>query len=106
MIMTDRWEGDLLVDRDVEVRGMIAGNVLVRTGGRLLLTGMVCGDLHAEAGSTVLICGSVNGLVSNHGANLEIRGVVDDVVDAAGASTRLAPDAVVRARDRHRLRSI
>ena len=46
-------DGDLNVDDEVCVRGMVAGTITVQTGGQLDLRGMCCTDLIIEPGTVV-----------------------------------------------------
>jgi len=90
--------GPVVIDRDEAIRGMVAGSIIVRSGGALSLHGMVNGDVTIELGGRAIIHGMVNGAVVNQGGHVEVHGMVDAVRDAPGARTMIAGGALVRQR--------
>ena len=90
-------EGPFLIDKDLEMHGMITVSALVRGGVRFILLGMVTGDLTVERGACAIIHGTVNGVVINHGGHVEIFGAVDAVADRSPqAVTVIDPAARVK----------
>ena len=71
-------EGDITVDGDFVLNGMVTGNITVVSGGKLELNGTCGGDLTLEEGTTVYLRGKVAGDIHNNGGNLEIDGVIRD----------------------------
>jgi len=68
--------GDLRVNCDTQLLGMVTGSVTVEAPNTFILLGMVGKDLIAEQNSVVIINGMVAGTVINKGADLKINGVV------------------------------
>lgn len=53
----------LLVDRDTRLTGMVAGDVVVAPGCRLICDGMVSGDIILREGATLQMDGMVAGRI-------------------------------------------
>ncbi|WP_058756558.1 hypothetical protein [Sphingomonas endophytica] len=68
--------GDLRLDRDATVSGIVSGGVFVAAGCRVTISGMVRGDVVAEAGATVDITGIVSGALHADGATVHVTGIV------------------------------
>jgi hypothetical protein len=64
--------GPLVVDRDVDIQGTIAGDAVVLPARTLHLRGMITGNLTIEQGATAVIYGTVNGRVRKLGGTLVI----------------------------------
>jgi cytoskeletal protein CcmA (bactofilin family) len=88
-------EGDVAVNRDFQLNGMIVGNVSVKQGGRFFLNGMVVGKLTVEEGGHAEVRGMLNGDAMNVGGTLEVYGTVGGEVQGPAASTLIGPNAVV-----------
>lgn len=87
-------EGDLFVDDDLVVTGMVTGVAFVRPGGFLDLRGTVIGGVQVEAGGGARIDGTVGGdVMADLRSAVEINGVVRGQV--RGQSVRVSPDAVI-----------
>lgn len=90
-------EGDVLIDSDLTLHGMVTGNITVINGGFLALHGMCCQNLVVERGGQVYLHGTVSGNVLNRGGHLEVHGTVSGYVyTAKDSSTFIAPNAVVK----------
>lgn len=68
--------GDLVIDGDGRVSGMIAGNVVVRSGCTARVSGMVAGDVVVERGATAWISGMVAGRIVDYGGMIHVSGIV------------------------------
>jgi hypothetical protein len=64
--------GPLVVERDLDVVGTIAGNAVVRPAQTLHLRGAITGDLTVERGATAIVFGTVGGRVRKLGGTLVI----------------------------------
>jgi hypothetical protein len=64
--------GPLVVDRDLDVQGTIAGDTVVRPGRTLHVRGAITGNLTIEQGATAVIYGTVGGRVRKLGGTLAI----------------------------------
>lgn len=64
--------GPLVVDRDLDVQGTIAGDAVVRPARTLHLRGAITGNLTVEQGATAVIYGTVAGRVRKLGGTLVI----------------------------------
>lgn len=69
-------DGDYEVAGQLQLDGMIGGNVTVKDGALLQLNGMVVGSLVIETGGTAIVRGTVGGGAINKGGELEVYGVV------------------------------
>jgi cytoskeletal protein CcmA (bactofilin family) len=70
-------EGDITVDEEFQLNGIISGNITVVTGGSLILHGTCLGNLVIERDALANIHGTVVGDVENQGGKLEVHGTVD-----------------------------
>jgi cytoskeletal protein CcmA (bactofilin family) len=80
-------EGDIWIDHELILHGMIAGHTTVLQGGKFHLHGTCTGNLTIMEGGTAYIHGTVSGDVYNHRGKLEVWGVIaghlrDDNQDA------------------------
>lgn len=64
--------GPLIVERDLDVVGTIAGDAVVQASRRLHVRGTITGNLTLEAGASAVIYGTVNGRVRKRGGTLVI----------------------------------
>ncbi len=88
--------GDLTLSDDLEISSLVSGTVTVPSGRRLLLRGVIAGDLIVEQEAHATIHGTVNGVVLNHGGDVEIFGTVDWVRDFGERKTFVDARAVIR----------
>lgn len=90
-------EGDLVVDSNLTLHGMVTGSITVVNGGFLALHGMCCHNLVVERGARVELHGTVSGNVLNRGGQLDVHGTVAGHVHTErDGDTSIAPNAVVR----------
>lgn len=75
-IESGKIDGDYEVTEDLQLRGMITGSAIVKSGALLQLHGTVVKDVIVEQGGTAIINGTVSGNVINRGGSIEIYGVV------------------------------
>ena len=87
-------EGHLLLIDDLELHGMVTGNITVPAGKTLLLHGMCCGSLIIEAGARASIEGTVSGDVLNSGF-AEIGGTVNGNVRSRNGKVHFSADCVI-----------
>ena len=71
-ILNDKYDGDMTIQGEVQLSGMITGSATVSEGALLELTGMVVGNLNIEPDSTVYLRGMVNRDVFNRGGMLTV----------------------------------
>jgi hypothetical protein len=64
--------GPLVVERDLDVQGTIAGDAVVRPARTLHVRGAITGNLTVERGATAVVYGTVNGRVRKLGGTLVI----------------------------------
>jgi cytoskeletal protein CcmA (bactofilin family) len=69
-------EGDLCVDGELTLNGMVAGSITVVAGGLLTLGGMCGGDITIEEGAKAYLHGMVGGNVLNRGGHLKVYGMI------------------------------
>ena len=88
-------EGDLHLDYELIMHGMIEGNVTVVKGGIFLLNGS-CTNIVIEKGAKAILNGNVGGNVLNQGGQLKVYGSVDGHVNTTdGGITYIDPNAVI-----------
>ena len=68
--------GDLIIDGDGRVSGMIAGDVIVRSGCDVRISGMVAVDVIVEQDASAWISGMVSGRIIDHGGRVSVSGMV------------------------------
>lgn len=89
-------EGDIRLDYELTLYGMVTGNITVVHGGALMLHGMCCENLTIEKGAHAYLHGTVGGNVLNRGGHLEVYGTVGGYVHTTeDGDTFIDPDAVV-----------
>lgn len=76
-IITDKFDGNLTIDEELSLRGMVTGDVTVTANGCLNLFGMVCGNLILNRYSKVVIHGIVCGDLINEGGSVTVLGIVN-----------------------------
>ena len=74
--MKAMYDGDVIMEHDGRLSGMIAGNVIVRPGCTVRISGMVGGDVYVEAGASARISGMVSGRIINRGGAIRVTGTV------------------------------
>ncbi len=72
-----RIEGDITVDEEFQLDGIISGNITVVSGGSLILHGTCLGSLTIESDASANVHGTVVGDVHNQGGQLEVHGSVE-----------------------------
>ncbi|WP_019277229.1 polymer-forming cytoskeletal protein [Vibrio coralliilyticus] len=78
--------GDLTVEEELTLNGMVTGNIVVLDEAKLILNGTCNGSLEIQNGSEVDISGVVQGDINNLGGILRINGVVQGDVSDAGTT--------------------
>lgn len=87
--------GDLVVENDLILNGMVTGDIHVKNNSKLMLNGMCLGNLQVDVGSEVDIRGTVQGDIKNLGGILKINGIVQGNVSDAG-TTVVSEGAIVK----------
>jgi cytoskeletal protein CcmA (bactofilin family) len=87
-------DGDLSVEGDFVLHGMVTGTVTVNDGGDLVLNGMVR-DLVITPGGRCVLHGTVANNVVNRGGMLAIFGTINGALDTTDGSTTIDPGAVI-----------
>lgn len=91
----DKHEGNLRIDDDTEITGMVTGKVTVEEGCRLVLRGHAMSDV--EVFGAAEIVGVVAGTVYNHG-EVTIVGEVGALVEEHTGVTKVLDSGVIRDR--------
>lgn len=86
-------EGDLVLDDDLKLHGMLCGNLTVPAGCKVWLHGMVTGDLRVEPDGAAVVHGMVCGDVLAEGPTT-IFGTVSG--GASGPKLKVDPGAVIQ----------
>nr|WP_137830242.1 hypothetical protein [Methylobacterium sp. L1A1] len=94
--MDEEWgeiEGLVILDRDLELQGIVTSRLTVKSGVVLILREIVTGDLIVEAGARADVHGVVNGTVFNEGGEVTIWENVDRL--GGPYSCSVEPGAIV-----------
>ena len=88
--ITTIYPGDLTVDRNTVIAGIIKGDVAVKSGAQVVITGVIKGDLVAESDSVVFLMGIVSGDVKLDG-NAFVTGLVKGQVHGSEDACMYVP---------------
>lgn len=88
--------GNLEIDDDFTLLGMVTGNITVLDGGTLELNGTCHRDLIVEKGATVSLNGTVKGNVHNRGGRLEVYGIIDGRLHKEAGESFIDDRAIIR----------
>lgn len=80
---------------DVELHGVIFGEIIVPSGIKLVLHGVARSDVVVEKGGCAIVRGTVAGCLINLGGSVEVFGTVGVIADAPGTSTLVQTGALV-----------
>lgn len=89
-------DGDLRVQEEFNLHGMVTGSVRVDPRGILRLHGMVSRDLVLEPSSHADLYGMVIGNVVNRGGHLRVFGMINGALHHEAGETLVHPGAVVQ----------
>ena len=87
-------QGDLVLDDDVELVGVVTGTVIVKAGATAQLRGLIVGCLVVESGAVVGLRGMVCGDVRNHG-ELRVHGTIGGRLLKLEGTAVVEPDAYI-----------
>lgn len=90
-----RIDGDIEVSSGFSLYGMACGNIVVKSGGLLLLYGMCTKNIVVQAGGAAKLYGMVKGDVLNQGGALEVHGTVHGHVITESGNSVISPSASV-----------
>lgn len=93
--ITKKIKGDLTLEQDIVLRGMIVGNVTVKSNVEFIVHGQIKGNVFIHENSNVIVYGQINGDVINDGGYLEIYGMVKRLFRERG-KTFIDENAVIR----------
>ncbi len=80
--ITTIYPGNLTVDRNMVIAGIVKGDVAVKSGIQAVVTGVVKGNLSAEADSVIFLSGAVEGDLKLDG-NAFVTGFVKGQVNGS-----------------------
>ena len=95
-ILNGKYDGDMTIQGEVRLNGMITGSATVSEGALLELTGTVVGNLNIEPGSTVYLHGMVNRDVFNRGGMLTVFGVIQGRLVREAGETEIHSESIIR----------
>lgn len=94
-IIKNKIMGDVTLNQDTELHGMIDGSTIVEENISLKLHGTITGNLILHKNSTVLLHGTVNGDVINKGGLLNIFGVINGQLIRKDGKTMVDSKAII-----------
>lgn len=74
MKITGKHEGNLVLNSDLDLHGMVCGNLVVSDGCRADIHGMVTGRITVEKGGALILRGMVCKGLCNNGGKAEVFG--------------------------------
>jgi cytoskeletal protein CcmA (bactofilin family) len=89
-------EGNLFLNYELVLHGMVTGDIVVDKGGLLYLHGVSGKDLIIQEGGKVYLYGTVSGDVHNLNGDLEVYGVINGHLRTDTGKTIIDKNAVVR----------
>jgi len=89
-------EGDLSLNYEFVLHGMVTGNIVVERGGSLYLHGTCGKNLIIQEGGKAYLHGTVSGDMQNRGGYLEVYSVINGRLTTDTGNTIVDKDAVIR----------
>ncbi|MEJ4044554.1 hypothetical protein [Erwinia sp. SLM-02] len=96
MKITNKHYGNLTLSTDLEMAGLLSGDLIVSYGCTALVSGIVAGRIYVESGGRLLLNGSALSGVTNRGGRVEIYGVVNGGLEEVSGETVISSRAVIR----------
>lgn len=93
--ITGKHEGDLVLNSNLELHGMVCGNLVVSNGGRADIHGMVTGLITVETGGVLILRGMVCKGLCNNGGKAEVFGHVLGGLTEISGITIVHPNAKI-----------
>lgn len=95
MKITGKHEGDLVLNSDLDLHGMICGDLVVSDGCRADIYGTVTGRITVEKGGVSILRGTVSKGLFNDGGSAEVFGSISGgLIDPLG-TTIVHPNAKI-----------
>jgi len=88
-------EGDIQLDEELILHGMVTGNITILKDGVLTLHGTCCKNIIMEKGARATLHGTVGGDVLNNEGYLEVYGTIAGSLHTINGHTFVDPNAVV-----------
>ena len=89
-------EGNILLDHELILHGLVTGNITVVNGGTLILHGLCSQNIEIGKGAKAYIHGLVAGNVLNRGGRLEVYGTISGFISTIEEGvTLIDPNAIV-----------
>lgn len=95
MKITGMHKGDLVLDSNLELHGMVCGRLVVSTGCAAKVWGMVTGHLTVEKGGTLTLHGMASKGVTNNGGRVDVYGFVIGSINELSGVTIIHPGAKI-----------
>ncbi|WP_050133791.1 hypothetical protein [Yersinia alsatica] len=95
MKITGKHEGDLVLKSDLDLRGMVCGQLIVSDGCRAEVRGMVGGHLTVEQGGLLILRGMACHGLTNSGGTVEIFGMVTGGLNEIAGTTKVHLEAKI-----------
>lgn len=83
---TDHYDGDIIIRNgsSLKLTGTVSGNICVESGCTLILRGKVFGDVIVMPSGRARISGAIGGTLHNNGGIVRVRGEVDNISTLQG----------------------
>jgi hypothetical protein len=88
-------EGDLHVQDEFRLHGLVTGNIFVSPKGILHLHGLCAGNVYVEKDGFAYIHGTISKNLENRGGYIEVWGTITGKVYTVEGETKIDDDAVI-----------
>jgi len=88
-------EGNLQVQKEFNLHGLVTGNIIVLSGGILHLHGLCGGNVYVEKDGVAYIHGTISKHLENRGGYVEVWGSIAGNVFTLDGETKIDDDAVI-----------
>ncbi|QIP19156.1 hypothetical protein HA514_05780 [Enterobacter kobei] len=95
MNITGKHQGNLVLNENLELTGMVCGDLVVSSGFRADVRGMVTGQIIVENDGVLILNGMVSNGLTNNGGIAEIFGYVKGGVNEISGNTIIHPNAKI-----------
>lgn len=95
MKITGKHEGNLVLNSDLDLHGMVCGNLVVSDGCRADIHGMVTGRITVEKGGALILRGMVCKGLCNNGGKAEVFGYIIGGLAEVSGTTIVHPNAKI-----------
>lgn len=95
MNITGKHQGDLVLNENLELTGMVCGDLVVSSGFRANVLGTVTGRIVVEKDGLLILDGLVSNGLTNNGGTAKVYGCVEGGINDISGNTIIHPNAKI-----------